>query len=210
MSRGRCLLVGGHSRGVGKTALVVELLRALHWPLVFTVKVSSHRHGVATVIHEDQTPSPHTSTGRCLEAGAERAFLCRCPDERLADAARLVRELRAAGSDVIVESNRMSALVEASLTFFVASDRISDWKTSSAVCLSQADAVVTSAHTRVVPGPASRVTRLAGGTADVLRFSDEWRVPGLAPWVESRLAQVSEAARAGCHRATPPGVTAPA
>lgn len=210
MSRGRCLLVGGHSRGVGKTALVVELLRGLDWPLVATVKVSAHRHGIATVIHEDHTPSPHTSTGRCLEAGADRAFLCRCPDNRLEDAARLVRELCEGGSDVIVESNRMAAWVEASLTFFVASDRIADWKTSSAVCLPQADAVVMSAHTRFVPGAASRVTRLGGGRADVLRFSDDWRVPGLAPWVETRLAHASEAARADCHCLTASGVTASA
>ena len=42
---GRCFVVGGHRRSVGKTALTVALVRALELRPVATMKVSAHRHG---------------------------------------------------------------------------------------------------------------------------------------------------------------------
>lgn len=196
MIAGRCLVVGGHSRGVGKTALVVECLRTLDWPSVVTVKVSAHRHGIDALTVEDRARSPHTSTGRCLGAGAAQAFLCRCPDDRLAEAVALVRALRADGHDVIVESNRLAALVEASLRFFVVSGSIHDWKASSDACLAAADAVVTSAGTRGLPDRVRTAVGAAGGP-EMFAFSADWRVPGLAGWVRSRLAGQGGAEAAG-------------
>ncbi|MGD9906238.1 MAG: hypothetical protein AB7U83_22430 [Vicinamibacterales bacterium] len=181
--RGQCLVVGGHSRGVGKTALVVELVRSLrsHGHPVVTVKVSAHRHGSAVVVEEDTTPSPATSTGRCLAAGASRAFLCRCPDGHLAVACALVDDLRASGLDVVVESNRLATRLEPDLTFFVVSARTTDWKPSSAACLARADAIVLSPGTDVVPWRV-RPYLEPGGRASLLAFSAGWRVPGLARW----------------------------
>jgi hypothetical protein len=102
MIRGRCLLVGGHSRGVGKTALAVALVRALGPRPVATVKVSAHRHGGGHLaIEEDAEPTLATSTGRCLAAGAARAFLCRCPDGHLHEVAALVRVLSSGGYDAV-------------------------------------------------------------------------------------------------------------
>ena len=98
---GRCFVVGGHSRSVGKTALVVALVRAVGPRPVATVKVSAHRHGGGHfAIEEDDTPSLATSTGRCLAAGAARAFLCRCPDGQLHEVAALVRVLSPRAGDL--------------------------------------------------------------------------------------------------------------
>jgi Ni2+-binding GTPase involved in maturation of urease and hydrogenase len=184
---GRVIVVGGHSRGVGKTALVAALVRTLRarGRAVVTVKVSAHRHGAASVVEEDRVSSPWTSTGRCLAAGAARAFLCRCPDEHLAAAATLVHELRASGADVVVESNRMAARLDPDLTLFVVSAGTSDWKPSSAACLARADAIVLSRGTDVAPlrvwpylEPEGRAARLA--------FSAGWRVSGLERWLARR------------------------
>lgn len=181
--RGRVFVVGGHSRGVGKTALVVDLVRSLrsYGRPVITVKVSAHRHGSAVVIEEDTTPSPSTSTGRCLAAGASRAFLCRCPDEHLAAACVLVHELRTTGRDVVVESNRMGARLDPELTFFVVSAATTDWKPSSAACLARADAIVLSAGTDVAP-PRVWPYLEPRGRAALLAFTAGWRVPGLERW----------------------------
>ena len=182
---GRRFVVGGHSRGVGKTALVVALVRAMAPRPVATVKVSAHRHGGGHVaIEEDLAPDPATSTGRCLAAGAARAFLCRCPDGRLHEAGVLVRVLSAGGYDVVVESNRMAPLVEPDLTLFVASSRTDDWKASSALCLTCADALVLAPGTGAMATARRMAERQRRGSVPVLRFDAAWRIAGLARWID--------------------------
>jgi hypothetical protein len=182
---GRRIVVGGHSRGVGKTALVVALVRAIAPRPVATVKVSAHRHGHGHLaIEEDTVADPATSTGRCLAAGAARAFLCRCPDGRLHEVAVLVRVLSAGGYDVVVESNRMAPLVAADLTLFVASSHTDDWKASSALCLPRADALVLAPGTGAMAKARRMAERHRRGTVPVLRFDQTWRIAGLARWVD--------------------------
>lgn len=183
LTPGRRVVVGGHSRGVGKTALVVALVRAMAPRPVATVKVSAHRHGRGRVaIEEDVAPDAATSTGRCLAAGAARAFLCRCPDGCLHEVAALVRVLSAGGYDVVVESNRLAPLVDADLTLFAVSSHTDDWKASSSLCLPRADALVLAPGTTTVPR-ARRAGLSRRGSVPVLRFDTGWRLPGLARWV---------------------------
>lgn len=192
--RGRCLVVGGHSRGVGKTALVVDLVRSLGWRRVVTVKVSAHRHGSYIEVEEDGVPSAVSSTGRCLAAGAQRAVLCRCPDGCLATARTLVEWLRRDGRDVIVESNRMAAGTAPDLTFFVVSAATADWKATSDACLARADGIVLAPGTASAPARVAPYLASSGGRATLLAFSDGWRVPGLRRWVGERLAASATAA----------------
>ena len=75
-------MVGGHSSGVGKTSVIEDILstrrRREPWA---AVKISAHRHATAAtrvpLVEETMWPSPLTQSGRYLEAGARRAFLCR-------------------------------------------------------------------------------------------------------------------------------------
>ena len=181
---GRCFVVGGHSRSVGKTALAVALVRAVGPRPVATVKVSAHRHGGGHfAIEEDAEPTLATSTGRCLAAGAARAFLCRCPDGHLHEVAALVRVLASGGYDVVVESNRMAPLVAADLTLFVASSDTPDWKTSSDLCLARADALVLAPGSLVSPRVRGAVEMHRPGLMPVLRFDPTWRIPGLPRWL---------------------------
>lgn len=204
---GRTIVVGGHSRGVGKTALVVAIVRALAPRPVATVKVSAHRHGAGRVtIEEDAVSDPATSTGRCLAAGAARAFLCRCPDGRLHEATVLVGLLAAAGYDVVVESNRMAPHLAADLTLFVVSAHTTDWKASSSLCLSRADALVLAPGTPAPPPGIERPDRRV--RQPVLRFDAAWRIRGLTRWIDLvsarvRTSPVSTAA------VSPPGLFAP-
>ncbi len=181
---GRCFVVGGHSRSVGKTALAVALVRALGPRPVATVKVSAHRHGGGHLaIEEDAEPTLATFTGRCLAAGAARAFLCRCPDGHLHEVAALVRVLSSGGYDVVVESNRMAPLVAADLTLFVASSDTPDWKTSSDLCLARADALVLAPGSLVSPRVRGAVETHRPGLMPVLQFDPTWCVPGLSRWI---------------------------
>jgi hypothetical protein len=142
---GALLLVGGHSRGVGKTLTVERILRARRGEMWVAVKVSAHRHGrigAALSIDEDTTASPATQTGRYLLAGATRAFLLRTPDAQLEAAARVIGRLRADGFHLVVESNRLVNWLAPDGVLFAVAPAIDDWKPSSDDMLARADAFV--------------------------------------------------------------------
>ena len=70
--------VGGHSRGVGKTAVVAALIRALPECGWTAVKVSPHFHGQehrhSWALVEETDRSGSGDTCRYLAAGAMRSF----------------------------------------------------------------------------------------------------------------------------------------
>jgi chloramphenicol 3-O-phosphotransferase len=144
LTRGTLVVVGGHSRGVGKTSLVEQLLRTTREPWV-AIKISGHRHAAkgarVPFVKEARRRSPRTQTGRYLAAGAARAFLVRAPDAALARAAAFIESLRESGANVIVESNRIVRHVTPDAVLFVVDPHVSDWKPTSALCLKVADAV---------------------------------------------------------------------
>jgi len=202
------IVVGGHSRCVGKTSVIEHILRTRprreRWA---AVKVSAHRHeadaGGAPLLEEATCATPLTQSGRYLEAGACRAFLCRAPDTRLAGAAAFVRGLLAQGMSVIVESNRIVRLMHPDVLLFVVSPSVSDWKPSSGPCLTRADALVTSECAAAVPAAvALRRGRVDG--RPVFEMGPDRHVPGLDRWLDGRLpasfsAQTRTAAGASSH-----------
>jgi len=196
---GRAIVVGGHSRGIGKTALVEQVLEALGSPRVAAVKISAHRHAAtptsAPVIERALHPSATSQTGRYLAAGADRAWLCRCPTERMGEAAAFVHALRADGWDVVIESNRIVRDLVPDLLFFVVSGQVHDWKPSSGPCLCRADAIVLSSGTTDVPMTARRLGGASAGRSTVLAFTEHWTVPGLGPWMHGRLPRPSAGPR---------------
>lgn len=192
---GRLVVVGGHTRGVGKTALVEQLLRGWRGGPVAAVKISAHRHApqdcAAPVIEEVFDRSPTTQTGRYLAGGADRAWLCRCPSDRIPDAARFVQALQRGGWDVVVESNRIVQHLCPDLTLFVASDRTDDWKPSSGACLRRADALVLSAGSRMVPVQARWQGWAPGDPRPVFRFDESWHAEGVEAWAHPRPARAA-------------------
>ena len=141
---GRLIVVGGHSRHVGKTTLVMTLLQCLEPAQWVAVKISGHSHRL------EPGPQPGEpderaalQSARFREAGARNALLLRAPDDRFADAAATVQGLVDAGNNVIAESNRLVAWCKPDLVLFVVAPAISDWKPSSGLCLRAADAIVT-------------------------------------------------------------------
>jgi hypothetical protein len=139
---GLLVVVGGHSRHVGKTTTVERILSGL-LPAEWTgVKISGHSHGGGESVLEETDPLSGTQTARYLVAGARRAVLLRAPDNSVPAAAGQVARMRAAGQNLIVESNRLVAHCIPDLVLFVVSPSIQDWKASSTICLHRADALV--------------------------------------------------------------------
>ena len=97
----------------------------------------------------------------------------------------MVEQTLRAGDNVIAESNRLVAWCRADLVLFVVAPEISDWKRSSEVCLSAADAVIISGDAEL----SEQQSKLLEHTVPALpRFRlDSNPQPVFASWLERRL-----------------------
>jgi hypothetical protein len=150
------VVVGGHSRNIGKTSVVAGLIRKLRGRKWTAVKVTLYGNGVcahdggacgcepasgeAFELTEEYEPN-ETDSGRYLAAGAERSFWLRAPAGELARAAGTIRKLIGAGN-VIVESNSILELVTPDVFLMLLDFSCEDFKPSSLRFMDRADAFV--------------------------------------------------------------------
>ena len=151
------VVVGGHSRNVGKTSVVAGLIRRLagrHWT---AVKITQYGHGVCShhgaacgceagddhpfALSEEYEPS-RTDSGRFLAAGAARSFWLRTPAGQLATAAATLEKLLRQSENAIVESNSVLELVRPDVFLMVLDFGCADFKPSSLRFMDRADAFV--------------------------------------------------------------------
>lgn len=160
------VVVGGHSRNIGKTAVAEGLIRALPEAAWTAVKITQFGHAVCVaagkpcecasapqypyVIAEETTPSSR-DTGRFLAAGARRAFWVRAAQGRLGEALPALRGIFAAGPNTIVESNSLLEFLRPDLYLVVADFAIPDFKPSTLRHLDRADALVVIERKHAVP-----------------------------------------------------------
>jgi hypothetical protein len=150
------VVVGGHSRNIGKTSVVAGLIRRLRGHRWTALKITQYGHGVCTrggkgcdcapaepehpfALSEEYEPS-QTDSGRFLGAGAERSFWLRTPAGELARAAGTIRKLLRQSEYVIVESNSILELVKPDLFLMVMDFSCQDFKASSLRFMDRADA----------------------------------------------------------------------
>lgn len=153
----KLLLVGGHTRNIGKTALVVDIIRAFpeaHWT---AVKITQYGHGVCSIngaacgcapeqhgfsIDEESSRDNRSDTSRFLVAGAERSLWVRTKQGRLAEALPALREALSGEENVIVESNSLMGLLRPALYLVVLDPSQGDFKDSAKLYLGRADALI--------------------------------------------------------------------
>jgi hypothetical protein len=153
------VVVGGHSRNIGKTSVVAGLIRKLrdrHWT---AVKITQYGHGQCSEKGEacgceagvdlehpfalsEEYEATETDSGRFLAAGAERSFWLRTPMGGLSRAAGTVQKLLAQSPHVIVESNSLLELVRPDLFLMLLDFACEDFKPSSLRFMDRADAFV--------------------------------------------------------------------
>jgi len=151
------LVIGGHSRSVGKTSVVAGLIAALpayHWT---ALKITQYGHGVcsangescdcATADHswavsEEKNRSGESDTSRFLVAGADQSWWVRTQQGRLAEAMPRVRKILAATQNVIIESNSILRFIKPDLYLTVLDPQTADFKSSAQTFLDRADAVL--------------------------------------------------------------------
>lgn len=164
-SRWRVIVVGGHTRSIGKTQLVCDVIAAFPTANWIAGKITQYGHGVCAQNGEDCDCAPtehvcaldwetHADTGtdssRFLAAGARRSFWLRTKQGFLAEGLPLLRaavaEARAtsygAMPALILESNSLLQFLKPSLYLAVVDPSKEDFKESARAALDRADALV--------------------------------------------------------------------
>jgi hypothetical protein len=151
------VVVGGHSRSVGKTSVVAGLIAALRESEWTAVKITQYGHGVCSAngepcdcvtddhswaISEERDRSGKSDTSRFLLAGAVRALWVRTEQGRLAEAMPALRKRIEPLPNVIIESNSVVKFLRPDLYLTVLDPGTEDFKNSAREFLDRADAVI--------------------------------------------------------------------
>ena len=151
------VVVGGHSRNIGKTSVMAELIRSLTPPQWVAVKITQYGHGVcsldgkpcacepeehAFVLTEEKDRASRADTCRFLAAGAKRSLWLRVRQGQLATALPALHRALRNEDWVMIESNSILGFLKPALYLFVLDPSRQDFKASARKYLERADAVV--------------------------------------------------------------------
>jgi len=151
------IVIGGHSRGVGKTSVVAGLISALREFEWTAAKITQYGHGICSAngkvcdcatgdhswaITEERDRSGESDTSRFLVAGAARVFWVRSEQGRLAEALPSLRQRLAGARNIIIESNSILKFLRPDLYLTILDPETADFKTSAREVLDRADAVI--------------------------------------------------------------------
>jgi hypothetical protein len=163
--RWRVIVVGGHTRSIGKTQLVCDVISAFPQANWIAGKITQYGHGVCAqngnncdcapdehicAIEWEAQPETGTDSARFLAAGAKRSFWLRTKQGFLAEGLPLMRdalqetlsETEEDSPPLILESNSLLQFLKPSLYFAVIDPAREDFKDSARVALDRADALV--------------------------------------------------------------------
>ena len=164
-TRWRVIVIGGHTRSIGKTQLVCDVIAAFPNASWIAGKITQYGHGVCAQNggHCDCAPTEHvcaldwevgtdtgTDSSRFLAAGARRSFWLRTKQGFLAEGLPLLRAAVKEGQaasygqqpTLILESNSLLQFLKPSLYFAVVDPSKKDFKDSARAALDRADALV--------------------------------------------------------------------
>ena len=151
------IVVGGHTRNIGKTSVVAGLIAALperHWT---AFKVTQFGHGVCSAngepcdcetadhtiaVSEERQRDSGTDSSRYLAAGAVRSLWVRTRQGQLAEAMPRIRREMESAENVIIESNSVLRFLRPDVYVSVLDPAVSDFKDSAKLFLDRADAIV--------------------------------------------------------------------
>jgi hypothetical protein len=156
------IVVGGHSRSVGKTSVAAAIIARLPQMRWTAFKITQFGHGFCTangepcdcqtdehtvaVSEERQPHNGHDGSGtdsaRYLAAGAVRSFWGRSRIGNLAAAMPRLRKELAAAENAIIESNSIMGFLRPDLYLSVLDHATADFKDSARLFLDRADALL--------------------------------------------------------------------
>jgi len=151
------IVIGGHSRNIGKTSVAAGLIRALANLSWTAVKITQYGHGKCSIdgrecgcadnehpfsILEERNSLADTDTSRFLAAGAAHSLWVRVRQGQLESVMPSLLPIIYSERFVIIESNSIVRHLQPDMYVVVLRYDIADWKESAAELLSVADAAV--------------------------------------------------------------------
>ena len=152
------IVVGGHTRNIGKSSVVAGLIAALPQMRWTAFKITQFGHGVcsangrpcdcetadhAFAISEERGLDETTDSGRFLAAGAVRSLWVRTRQGQLFEAMPRIRREMETAENVIFESNSILQFFRPDLYLTVLDPEVRDFKVSAKRFLDRADGIVT-------------------------------------------------------------------
>jgi hypothetical protein len=198
------IVVGGHSRSVGKTsvaAAIIARLPEMHWT---AFKITQFGHGFCTAngepcdcqtdehtvaVSEERNLAGGTDSARYLGAGALRSFWVRTRIGNLAAAMPRLRKEFAVAENVIIESNSIMGFLRPDLYLSVLDHATADFKDSARLFLDRADALLVHAGSEALTAQWRGVSpRLAEGIPRFPIVPPEYMTDAVIAFVQGRLA----------------------
>ncbi|HMF53789.1 MAG TPA: hypothetical protein VK593_05525 [Edaphobacter sp.] len=201
------VVVGGHSRNIGKTSVVEGLIRGMpgmHWT---AFKVTQFGHGMCSAngepcdcetadhmvaVSEERSRVSGTDSSRYLAAGAVRSLWVRTRMGDLAEAMpRIRRELEQA-ENAMIESNSILRFLRPDLYLSVLDPAVADFKDSARLYLDRADAVLVPEGTLGRPEWKGVSLKLVEGTPVLAIKPPRYVTEEVLKFVEGRLGYKAE------------------
>jgi hypothetical protein len=153
----KVIVIGGHTRNIGKTSVAVGLIRELRFLNWTAVKITQYGHGVcsqngepcrcapsrhAFVLTEERDSFGRADTCRLLAAGARRSLWLRVRQGQLGEAFPILERAFANYEYVLIESNSILAFLQPLLYLALVDAAKRDFKESTRKFLHAADALI--------------------------------------------------------------------
>ena len=196
------VVVGGHSRSVGKTSVVAGLIAALpefHW---MALKITQFGHGICSAdgkpcdcattddhfkaISDEKDLSGESDTSRFLVDGAARSVWVRTRQGMLGQAMPDIQRRIAGAENVIMESNSIMGYLHPDLYLTVLDAGQEDFKVSANEYLDRADAIILHQTGAAPKWTAVSMDRVAGKPSFLIQ-PPPYVTPEIVEFVRGRL-----------------------
>ncbi|HTZ60555.1 MAG TPA: hypothetical protein VMB49_20740 [Acidobacteriaceae bacterium] len=201
------VVVGGHSRSVGKTSVVANVIARLPQRNWTACKITQFGHGFCTAngepcdcqtdehtiaITAERDPATGTDSARFLAAGARRSLWVRTRIGRLGEAMPRIRQEIEAAENIIFESNSLLQFLRPDLYLTVLDHATADFKDTARLFLDRADAVLLRASGQQLTPQWNQVSlKLLAGKPRFLVSPPDYIGDDLVAFVEERLGKRS-------------------
>jgi molybdopterin-guanine dinucleotide biosynthesis protein len=151
------VVVGGHSRNVGKTSVVAGIIAAIPERQWTAMKITQYGHGVCSkngklchcatadhswAISEEKDTDGKSDTSRLLAAGAKHVYWVRTQQGQLEQAMPAIQRRLEEVGNAILESNSVMKFIQPDVYLTVLDPSTADFKASAQRYLDRADAVI--------------------------------------------------------------------
>jgi hypothetical protein len=204
------VVIGGHSRSVGKTSVVAGIIAALPEFKWTALKITQFGHGICSAdgkpcdcdtgddhfraLSDEKDMSGETDSSRFLVAGAARSIWVRTRQGRLSEAMPHIERKIAGAENVIMESNSILRFLKPDLYLSVLDADKADFKVSANEFLDRADAVIVHNSGAGPQWQGVDVDRIAGKPSFSIQ-PPPYVTPEIVDFVREKLARCAAGSR---------------